>query len=119
MGQKRVDFRSLWQNYREVQIHELQRLGGLATAAGKVIPDQRSAFGKRSMGRFARQRKDLALRRMPLQGDDAADLTAMGDVSSVQGFKFAESKQAMRRARLELDSSCLFRTTTSSRWCPK
>ena len=80
----------------------LQRLGALASAAGKVLPKQRSAFGQRSrdvVRAAARQRKVLALRRMLLQGDDAADLTAAGDALSVQVFSFAESNQAMRRAR--------------------
>ena len=91
---------------------------------------------------------------MLLQGGDAADLTAVGDVLSVQSFSFAQSNQAMRRARLgygvslaaqrvedgvigdtmveydvahradtlpwnQRDSSCLSRTTTSSRLCQK
>ena len=79
----------------------MQRLGGLAIAAGKVAAKQRSAFGRGSRDVFvaARQRMDLALRRILLQGD-AADLTATGDVFSVQGLILAESNQAIRRARL-------------------
>ena len=80
MVKKRPDFRSLGQSFRELQVHELlrlERVGAFATAAGR-----RLAFGQR------------------LQGDDGADLTAIGDVLSVQGLSFAVSKQAMRRARL-------------------
>ena len=96
MVKKSPDFRSLGQIYRELQVHELirlHRLGGLVTAAGKVTPKQRSACQRsRHVSRAVpRQRKDLALRRMHLQGDDATDLTATGDVLSVQGISFAGS----------------------------
>ena len=86
-GPEEVGLSALGTKLPRTQVHKLlrlQRVGGVATT-----PKQRSAFGQRStnvLRAAVRQRKDLAHRRMLLQGGDAADLTAMGAVLSLQGF---------------------------------